>query len=64
MSRRQEFLTAPTLRSLPVTLPGATEYSADPALNSPLTVISRIKGFGYLYKRLREKVRINHNWGP
>jgi hypothetical protein len=65
MSRRRQSTSRPLTRlSAPVTLPGATEYSDDPALNGPLTLISRVKGLGHLYTRLRDDVRIAHNWGP
>jgi hypothetical protein len=57
-------LPAPTRLSAPVPLPRATEYSDDPALNSPLTLISRVKGLGYRYTQFRDAVRIDHDWGP
>jgi hypothetical protein len=64
MSLRPQVPRAPTHRSIPVTLPGATEYSDDPTLNGPLTMIGRVRGLGYRYTRLRDDVRIDHNWGP
>jgi hypothetical protein len=64
MSSRKTAPRPLTRLSTPVTLPGATEYSDDPALNDPLTMISRVKGLGYRWKRLRDDVRIDHNWGP
>jgi hypothetical protein len=64
MSRRLEMLAAPTRVSVSVTLPGATEYSDDPARNGPLTMISRVKGLGYRWKRHSDEMRIHNNWGP